>query len=100
MHLDWIRHVAIEVLLLRFVKEEFNGQENDPISYNKVAIFINVYLSPGLTAGGSDGSFAIALFIMSMNPMERTLLVSLLAALLFGGRNEITAARVTKTRIN
>ena len=68
--------------------------------HDKVATFSIINLNPGLTAGGNDGSFAIALFRISINPMERMLFVCLRVILLIVGRNEITVASVTKKRIN
>ena len=50
------------------------------------------HLSPGLTAGGSDGSFARALFIMSMNPIERKLLLCLVLHLYTEDCREDTSA--------
>ena len=77
-----------------------NGKASLICMSKEEATFSGINLSPGLTAGGSDGSFAIALFRISINPMERTLFVFLRVILLFVERNEITAVSATSMRIN
>jgi hypothetical protein len=54
-----------------------------------------------LIGGGSDGSFAMALFIISIKPMVSELLICLEVTLLTDGRNDVTvtSTEVTKTKM-